>query len=136
MISAISPRGAMRFMLVEGNVTVAFFLDFLKRLMHNWTRNIFLIVDGHPVHKSTVVSKFVASTEGKLRLFHLPPYSPELNPDEQVWNHLKNHGVGKQPATGPDQLKRMIISHLRKLQKLPGLVRSFFGTPETVYAAI
>ena len=136
MISAISPRGAMRFMLVEGNVTVAFFLDFLKRLMYNWTRNIFLIVDGHPVHKSTAVSKFVASTEGKLRLFHLPPYSPELNPDEQVWNHLKNHGVGKQPATGPDQLKRMIISHLRKLQKSPGLVRSFFGTPETVYAAI
>ena len=48
----------------------------------------------------------------------------------------KKRGVGKQPATGPDHLKRMIISHLRKLQKLPGLVSSFFGTPETVYAAI
>jgi len=58
MISAIFPRGTMRFMLVEGNVTVAVLLEFLKRLMHNWTRNILLIVDGHPVHKSAAVSNF------------------------------------------------------------------------------
>ena len=135
-ISAISPRGAMRFMLVPGKLSAEVFVAFLKRLIHNWPSPVFLIVDGHPVHKSTAVSKFVASTEGKLRLFHLPPYSPELNPDEQVWNHLKNHGVGRNPATGPDQLKHSILSHLRKLQKLPSLVRSFFRTPETLYAAI
>lgn len=135
MISAISPRGAMRFMTVEGKVTAAVFIDFLKRLIHSWPRPVFLIVDGHPVHKSVAVSRFVASTESKLQLFHLPPYSPELNPDEQVWNHLKNQGVGRQPIAGPDQLKRMVISHLRKIQKLPSLVRSFFRMPETIYAA-
>jgi transposase len=53
------------------------------------------------------VSRFVASTEGRLQLFYLPPYSSELNPDEQVWNHLKNHGVGIQPVTGPDQLRQL-----------------------------
>ena len=84
MISAVSPRGAMRFMLVEGKVTGDVFVDFLKRLIHNWPRTVFLIVDGHPVHKSATVSRFVASIEGKLQLFYLPPYSPELNPDEQV----------------------------------------------------
>ena len=136
MISAVSPRGAMRFMLVEGKITGEVFIDFLKRLIHNWPRSVFLIVDGHPVHKSAAVSRYVASTAGKLRLFHLPPYSPELNPDEQVWNHLKSHGVGKQPITGPDQMKRLIISYLMKIQKLPALVRSFFGMPETVYAAM
>jgi transposase len=136
MISAVSPRGAMRFMLLEGKITSNVFVTFLKRLIHNWPRPVFLIVDGHPVHKSAVVSRFVASTEGKLQLFLLPPYSPELNPDEQVWNHLKNHGVGKQSIAGPDQLKRLILSHLRKLQKLPSLVSSFFDMPETVYAAI
>jgi transposase len=94
-----------------------------------------LIVDGHPIHKSVAVSRFVASTEGRLQLFYLPPYSPELNPDEQVWNHLKNHGVGIQPVTGPDQLRQLIISHLRKVQKLPSLIRSFFSLPETAYAA-
>lgn len=136
MISTVSPRGAMRFMLVEGTITSDVFIGFLKRLIHNWSRAVFLIVDGHPVHRSAAVSRFVASTEGKLQLFRLPPYSPELNPDEQVWNHLKNHGVGKQTIAGPAQLKRMVLSHLRKMQKLPSLVRSFFHTPATVYAAV
>lgn len=136
MISAITPKGAMRFMLVKGKINADVFVDFLKRLMHNWPRSVFLIIDGHPVHKSVAVSKFVASTEGRLQLFYLPPYSPELNPDEQVWNHLKNHGVGRRPVTGPDQLKQLIISHLRRVQKLPSLVRSFFNLPETVYAAV
>jgi transposase len=136
MISAISPKGAMRFMLIKGSVTADVFVDFLKRLIHHWPRSIFLVIDSHPVHRSVIVSKFVASTEGRLQLFYLPPYSPELNPNEQVWNHLKNHGVGRQPVTGPDQLKRLIISHLRKVQNLPSLVCSFFSLPETVYAAV
>jgi len=136
MISAISPRGAMRFMLVDGKLTSDCFIDFLKRLIHNWPRPVFLIIDSHPVHKSAAVSKFVASTESRLQLFHLPPYSPELNPDEQVWNHLKNHGVGNQPIAGPDHLKHLVLSHLRKLQKLPSLVSSFFRLPETTYAAV
>jgi len=136
MISAVSPRGAMRFMLIKGKITAGVFVDFLKRLIHNWPRSVFLIIDGHPVHRSVAVSKFVASTEGRLQLFYLPPYSPELNPDEQVWNHLKNRAVGRQPVTGPDQLKRLIISHLRRVQRLPSLVRSFFNLPETAYAAI
>ena len=93
MISAISPKGAMRFMLIKGRVTAGVFVNFLKRLIHNWPRSVFLIIDGHPVHKSVAVSKFVTSTEGRLQLFYLPPYSPELNPDEQAWNHLKNHGM-------------------------------------------
>lgn len=135
LISAVSPRGAMRFMLIEDKFNTAVFIDFLKRLVHNWPRAIFLIVDGHPVHKSVAVNKFVASTQGRLQLFSLPPYSPELNPDEQVWNHLKNQGIGKQPITGPDQMKGLVFSHLRKIQKLPSLIRAFFGMPETKYAA-
>jgi transposase len=134
MISAVSPRGVLRFMIIKGKLTADVFVAFLKRLIHNWPRSIFLIVDGHPVHKSVTVSKFVTSMEGRLQLFYLPPYSPELNPDEQVWNHLKNNGVGKQPITGPDQLKKMTFSYLRKVQKLPSLIRSFFAMPETIYA--
>jgi transposase len=125
MISAISPKGALRFMLVKGGITANVFIDFLKRVIHNWPRSIFLIVDGHLIHKSVAVSRFVASTEGRLQPFYLPPYFSELTPDEQVWNHLKNHGVGIQPMTSPAQLKQLIISHLRKVQKLPSLIRSF-----------
>lgn len=136
MISAISPRGVMRFMLTEDKLTADVFINFLKRLIHNWTSSIFLVIDGHPVHKSVAVSKFITSIEGRLQLFYLPPYSPELNPDEQVWNHVKNHGVGKKPVTGPDQLKRLTLSHLKKVQKLPALIRSFFRLPDTAYASV
>jgi len=95
MISAVSARGHMRFMVAKGRVNGAVFVEFLKRLMHNAARPIFLILDGGSYHTSQLVKDYVASLDGKLRLFFLPPYSPELNPDEQVWNYLKRHGVAK-----------------------------------------
>jgi transposase len=126
IISAISPRGEMRFMTIEGRMNAAKFIEFLKRLLHNAKRPVFLIVDGHPSHRARKVFEFVRQTKGKLRLFFLPPYSPELNPDELVWNHLKNHGVGKRFVRSREELKRVVIGHLRFLQKTPNLVQAFF----------
>ena len=103
--------------------------------MHNASRPVFLILDGHPVHKSRAVKAFAASTNGRLQLFYLPPYSPELNPDEQVWNHVKHHGVGRTLLEGAEHLKRFVRSRLRGLQKSPCLFRMFFLTPDTQYAA-
>lgn len=134
MISAISARGLLRFMVVKGKVNGPKYIEFLQRLIHNAPRPVFLIVDGHPVHKARTVKDFVASTEGRLRLFYLPPYAPELNPDEQVWNHVKNHGIGRGAVAGFDHLKKMVIGRLRSLQKLPWTVRMFFLTPNTQYA--
>jgi transposase len=126
IISAISPRGEMRFMTIEGRMNAAKFIEFLKRLLHNAKRPVFLIVDGHPSHRARKVFEFVRQTKGKLRLFFLPPYSPELNPDELVWTHLKNHGVGKRFVRSREELKRVVIGHLRFLQKTPNLVQAFF----------
>jgi len=134
MISAVSAQGALRFMVVKGKVDGTAFLSFLKRLMVGTNRKVFLIVDGHPVHKSVCVKKYVKSLHGQLRLFYLPPYSPELNPDELVWNDLKNQGVGKQIIHNAKELFTAVVSHLRFLQKTPYLVRSFFMTPTTQYA--
>jgi len=86
MLSVVGARGELRFMLVKGRVNGVVFADFLRRLMHNAPHPVFLILDGHSIHRSRPVREFVASQDGKLRLFFLPPYSPELNPDEQVWN--------------------------------------------------
>ena len=136
MVSAISPRGEMRFMVVDGRMNGERFRDFLKRLMHGASKPVFLIVDGHPSHRSRKVKEFVKSTDGMLRLFFLPPYSPELNPDELVWNNLKNQRIGRKAlGGGVKELKRMVVSHLRSIQKLPGLVCSFFLHPHTCYAA-
>jgi len=135
MISAVSARGQLRFMVLRGRVNGPQYIEFLKRLVHNAPRPVFLILDGHPVHKSRAVKAFAASTDGRLRLFYLPPYSPELNPDEQVWNHVKHHGVGRALLQGAEHLQKLVRTRLQHLQKSPWMVRMFFLTPHTQYAA-
>jgi transposase len=136
MISAVSARGAMRFMLAKGRVNGAVFVEFLKRLMHNPAGPIFLILDGGSYHHSRPVKDYVASLRGKLRLFFLPPYSPELNPDEQVWNYVKHHGVAKAALRGGKELKKFVMARLQSLQRLPWTIRMFFLTPDTRYAIL
>jgi len=135
LLSAVSPRGDFRFMGVRGRINADVFITFLKRLIRGARRPIFLIVDGHSIHKAAKVRRFLETVSQRLQLFFLPPYSPELNPDEHVWNDLKNNGIGRKVITGPDQMHREVISHLRSLQKSPHLVRSFFRAPTTAYAA-
>jgi transposase len=136
LISAISAQGQLRFMLTAGRVTAVIFIEFLKRLLINATAPIFVIVDGHPTHRAQSVSQFMAAQQGLLALFHLPPYSPEFNPNESVWNDLKTHGTGRKLITSPTQLRRTVISHMPQLKKLPNLVRSFFHAPTTQYARL
>jgi transposase len=133
LISAISAKGKMRFMVVKGRMNAPRFCEFLKRLIYNADKPIYLIVDGHPTHRAKKVKEYVKSTKGKLRLFYLPPYSPELNPDELVWNNLKR-GIGKRAITGPDQLKMHVMRHLRSLQRNVAKVRSFFQESHVQYA--
>lgn len=135
MISAITARGKMKFMTHNGKVNAKVFCEFLKRLIHNAANKIFLIVDGHPVHRSTSVKKFVQSTKGKLRLFYLPPYSPELNPDELVWNNVKSK-VGRSLIKGPDDLGMKVRYYLRSLQRNPETICAFFQEPNVRYAAL
>ena len=135
MISAISPRGKLRFMVVKGGVGAEVFIRFLKRLIEGAKRPIFLIVDGHPSHRARAVKAYVESLGGRLKLFFLPAYSPELNPDEQVWNDVKNNAVGRTRLEDPEDLHRTVVGRLRFLQKSPQRVRNFFQMPETRYAA-
>ena len=134
MISAITSRGAMRFMTYAGKMKASVFCEFLKRLIHNAPAKIFLILDGHPVHRSLRVKKFVQATKGKLRLFYLPPYSPELNPDELVWNNVKGK-IGRSSIKGPDDFQEKVRSHLKSLQRTPEKICGFFKEPNLRYAA-
>ena len=136
MISAVSARGILRFMLTKGKINGPVFVEFLKRLMHNAARPIFLILDGGSYHRSRPVKEYVTRLRGKLQLFFLPPYSPELNPDEQVWNYVKHHGVAKTALRSGKELKQFVMARLRSLQRLPWTIRMFFLTPDTQYAAI
>ncbi len=135
LVSAISAKGSMRFMTVNGKMTAELFIEFLKRLLKNQNTPVFLIVDGHPVHRSAKVRDFVEATDGKLKLFILPAYSPELNPDEQVWNQLKNHRIGKMFIKSLDDMVQKVGSAMRSIQRSPALIKSFFQHRECRYAA-
>ena len=91
-------------MLTEERVNAGVFIVFLKRLIHGAEQPIFLVLDGHPVHRSKAVRSFVESTDGKLKIFLLPGYSPELNPDELVWHYLKRHRLAKAMVETKDEL--------------------------------
>jgi transposase len=134
MISAISAKGELRFMITEKGLSADLFIEFLKRLIEGIPSPVFLILDGHPAHRSVKVRKFVESSEGKLELYFLPGYSPELNPDETVWSYVKHHSVGKEIITGPSQFRSLVLGALRRLQKLPGVVRNFFKAKDLRYA--
>ena len=136
MISAVSAQGQLRFMLTEGRVTASVFVEFLRRLMARASAPIFLVVDGHSTHKAKLVRRFVESQGGRLELHYLPAYSPELNPDELVWNNLKTHTLGRKVMASREELRRMVLSHLHRMQKLPALIRSFFRAPTTRYTAL
>jgi transposase len=136
LISALSAQGALRFSTYVGKFESAIFINFCKRLMHDTNGLVFLIVDSHPVHRSKAVKDFVASTQGRLRLFHFPAYSPELNPDEWVWKNVKADRIGR---AGIDQakgnLRAKAVAAMRRLQRLPCLIRGFFVDANLRYIA-
>lgn len=133
MISAVSPRGELHFSFLSGNLNSEMFINYLKMLMHDIPEPIFLIVDGYGSHKSKETLDFVKSTEGRLNLFFLPPYSPELNPDEWVWKSIKHDWVGKTASRTIVELRNGIIKAVAALQSGADNVLGFFRDPDLAY---
>lgn len=135
MISAITNRGALAFMVFQGRFRAPVFVQFLTRLLKSVGRRIYLIVDGHPVHRSAVVTRFVTRHATRLRLIRLPGYCPELNPDELLNQDVKTNGLGRsRPANRTDLLKT-VRCHLHRRQKQPQVIKNFFQKQHVRYAA-
>ncbi len=135
LVSAVNRKGAMRFMCVKGRVNSGVVVEFMRRLLSSTDRPVFLILDGHPAHKAAAVRAFAEKNKDRLRVFYLPGYSPDLNPDEWVWRNLKSHGVGRQSISGPDHLLSLVKKTMRSLQRRPKVIRSFFKQAGGGYAA-
>lgn len=116
-------------MQYEGSFTSDTLLAFLERLAKNPEEKFTLILDGHPTHKTKKVDAYLESIGHRIKIYYLPPYSPELNPDEQVWNHVKNAMKGRFSAS-KSQLKAHVLSCLHSLQKRKDVISSFFLHPE------
>lgn len=125
--SAISPAGKMVFRIEKKKVNSAVFVDFLMQIIKQHPhRKIIVICDNARPHIAKYVKEFVLSNKKKLAVYHIPPYSPELNPDEHVWNYLKNVKLKDHQAKSKDELKPLVVSKLRSIQKDKNIINSFF----------
>ena len=101
MISAVSNRGLMRFMLYEGALNADRFIAFLRRLTKDAGQKVFLIVDNLKVHKAGKVQAWVESHAHEIELFYLPAYAPDHNPSEYLNNELKQK-LRQRPQPGSE----------------------------------
>jgi len=135
MISAITNRGQLAFMVFPQRFRAGVFLEFARRLLRHAQRRVFFIVDGHPVHRARRIKQWVESTRGRIVMFFMPGYSPELNPDEYLNNDVKANAVGRRRAQHRKELVDNVRGYLRSTQKQPMIVRSFFEAEHVRYAA-
>jgi transposase len=134
VISAVTLRGDMRFSFIEGKMNSARFIEFLKKLRKDAGRPIIVIADNARYHHSKETQKFIEAEVDSIFMAFLPAYSPELNPDEQVWNHAKAR-LSKLPVLNAQGMKKCLVSILRSIQKQTSLIKSFFRLTDTKYIA-
>lgn len=134
-ISALSNTGGFWYHVYQGKFTADKCIECFKRFLKNRKRPIIVIVDGHPVHKSKKVMDYIESLEGKLEIVFLPPYAPDLNPDELVWNHMRNIGTSKKPLKEGESLTNRAIQDLESIKRNRKLVKSFFQEDAVFFAA-
>jgi transposase len=135
MISAISNQGLLRFMMYEETMTARVLLRFLKRLIKDAGRKVFLVLDNLRVHHAKLVKAWLEKHSDEIEVFYLPSYSPELNPDEYLNCDLKTGIRSAAPARNQSDLKKKVLGHMRMLQKKPQRVAKYFNHPAIKYAA-
>jgi transposase len=132
-ISAVNARGEFWAATYEGKLNAESFVLFLQNFMKGRSGKVFLVLDGHPCHKAKRLQAYVESLQGRLELHPLPPYAPDLNPDEFVWSHMKNNGVAKKPLKQNESLRERVEQDLVNIKNNRKLVRSFFGAKSVAY---
>ena len=132
-ISAVNLLGAFWYNVYTGRLNAQQFIAFLKDFLRHRRRPVFLVVDRHPAHIARVVAEHVQALGGRLELHFLPCYAPDLNPDEFVWNHLRQKGISKTPLRQNESLRARVAADLAAIHADPPLVRSFFRAPSVAY---
>lgn len=134
VISAVNARGEFWAATYTGKLDAESFVAFLKNFMSGRRGKVFLVVDGHPAHKANIVKDYIKKMKGRLELHFLPPYAPDLNPDEFVWSYMKGNGVSKKPLKQNESMRVRVEEDLNNIRRDRRLVRSFFGADSVAYA--
>ena len=135
MISSITNKGKVRFMLYRETMTSRVLIRLISRLIKDVDRKVFLILDNHRVHHSTLVRAWLDRHQKQIEVFFIPPYSPEYNPDEYLNGDLKRDIRSGLPARNAMDLEKKTRSFMKRLQRRPLHVQSYFKHPLVGYAA-
>jgi transposase len=135
MVSAITNRGRLYFMIFKRRFRAEVLIEFLRRLVRQVPRYIFLIIDQHPVHVAAKVKKWFKKNEKRIQVFYLPSYSPDLNPDEKLNQDVKSNAVGRRRPHDQNQMVRNVRSYLYSRQRKPHVVKKYFEADSVRYAA-
>jgi len=135
MMSAITNRGQLAFMVFKCRFTTNVMIVFLGRLVRHAGRKVFVILDGHPVHRAKAVGRWLAEHAEQIEMFLLPGYSPELNPDELLNNDVKSNALGRRRPTDQGEMVAGVRSYLRGTQRRPDIVIGYFQEEHVRYAA-
>ena len=95
-------------------------------MKHHPNRKVIVIEDCAKPHTAKKVDNFVEENKTKLSIYRIPSYSPELNPDEHVWEYLKAHQLKAHQAKNKDELRSLVKRKMQSIQRKKGLVNSFF----------
>jgi len=136
MVSAITNRGRLYFMIFKQRFQGEVFTEFLRRLVRQISRYVLLIIDQHPVHIAAKVKKWLKKHEDRIQVFYLPSYSPDLNPDENLNQDVKSNAVGRRRPHDQKQMIRHVRSYLYGRQRRPQLVKKYFEAKSVRYAAV
>ena len=135
MISAISNKGHLQFMLLDGRFNGDVFISFLKRMIKYSREKIYFITDGHPAHKTKRLNEWLEENKTRIEVFFLPPYSPELNPQEYVNQDVKTNIIGKKRPINKEQMRENVEDFMQKRKSDRKQVQKYFHVSHVRYAA-
>jgi transposase len=135
MISAISNKGHLQFMILDGRFNGEVFLDFLKRMIRYSREKIFFVTDGHSAHKTKKLREWLNENQEKIEVFFIPPYSPELNAQEYLNQDVKTNIIGKKRPINKAQMKSNVETFMRKRKMNKTQVKKYFHGKHVKYAA-
>jgi transposase len=135
MISALSNKGHLQFMIIDGKFNSEVFMTFLQQMIKHSRQKIFFITDGHPAHKTKMLNEWLAANKQRIEVFFLPPYSPELNPQEYVNQDVKTNVIGKKRPINKEQMRSDVNNFMQNRKNDKMQVQKYFHERHVRYAA-
>ena len=135
MISAISNKGHLQFMIIDGRFNGDVFIEFLQQMIKYSRQKIYFVTDGHPAHKTKKLMEWLTENQNKIEVFFLPPYSPELNPQEYVNQDVKTNVIGKKRPINKAQMRANVEEFMHRRKNDKKQVQKYFHVCHVRYAA-